>query len=122
MQSRGDIYPVGVGDAGERHRQAPGESLLGAIVGVLAPGDVAEPADGPMKPPRRLREIGEQRRRPFLQSTALEAEAALAPADLHTGCNQWIRHSFSGRNKTVRVAFAQSEGGEGNPLRTGEAD
>jgi hypothetical protein len=49
MQHRGDKYPVGMADAGKRHPQASGKGELGAVVGMLAPGDVTEPASGAMK-------------------------------------------------------------------------
>src|SRR5271169_6183292 len=77
MQHRRDKYPVGMADAGKRHPQATGKSEFGAVVGVLAPGNVAQPAGGSMESTCSLRRTREQRRRPFLKSVALEVEAAL---------------------------------------------
>jgi hypothetical protein len=44
-----------------RHAQAAGEGVLGAVVGMLGPGEVAEPAGGAMQPASVLAEAGEKR-------------------------------------------------------------
>ena len=93
MQHRSDKYPVGVADAGERHPQASGKGQLGAVVGMLAPGDVTEPASGAMKSLGLLGQVREQCCRPLLQSVAIEAEAAMASGDRRTSRDQGMRPS-----------------------------
>src|SRR5207249_1291682 len=107
MQHRRDKHSVSVADAGERHPQAPRKGQLGAVVGVLAPSDITEPASGAMKSLGVLGQVREQCCRPLLQPVAIEAEAAVASGYRRTSCDQRMRPSLPNRNQPVSVAFAQ---------------
>ena len=93
-------------------RQASDEGLLGAVIGVLAPRQIAEPACGPMPTPRRVREVAKERRGPLLQQIAVEAKPALAPANDHIAGDQRIRDPLLCRNEPIGVALAQPKSGK----------
>ncbi len=75
-----------------------------------------------MKPPHRSRQIGEQRRCPFLQTIAVELETALAPGDRDAGSDQRVRPPLRGWDEAVRVTLAQPESGEDDLPRSGRRD
>ena len=91
MQSGSNEDPVRVSAAGKRQRQASNKGLLGAVVGVLAPGQIAEPGCGSMTALSRFGEVGKERRRPLLQPVTVEAKTALAPADGDVAGDQRVR-------------------------------
>ena len=116
VQSGSDEYPVAVIELGERHRQAAVKGVAGAIIGVIGPGDVAEPARGAVQPAPARREIGKDRRDPALQVLAvIAAPAALRPGDADAGVEQRIALSVP-RQQAERIALAQPEGGKHDVL------
>src|SRR5437764_768244 len=105
MQGGRDENPIRVSAAGKRQCQASDESLLGAVVGVLAPRQIAEPAGGPMTTSNLLGEIAKERRRPLLQQIAIETKSALAPTDDHIAGDQRIRNPLLCRDEPICIAF-----------------
>src|ERR1700756_3055398 len=120
MQGCCDKDAVGMGAARKRHGQTAGKSLLGSVIGVLAPCQIAEPTDGPMTASRVFRKVGKQWSCPLLQVVAVEPKAALAPADRPVGSDQRIRYLILGWNMTIGIAFAQSQRRKDDQLRSGD--
>src|SRR5690348_17347526 len=109
MQDCCDKDAVGMGAARKRHRQTAGKGLLGTVIGVLAPRQIAEPAGGPMTTPLLFREVGKERRCPLLQPVAIKPKTALTSADCHVGSDQRIRYLVLERNMAIGVAFTQPQ-------------
>src|SRR5207248_2464285 len=122
MQGGRDENPIRVGAGGKWQRQASDKGLLGAVIGVLAPRQIAEPACGPMTTLNCFREVAKERRRPSLQQVAIEAKPALAPADDHIPGDQRISDPLLGRNHPIRIAFPQPKRGKDDALRSREGN
>ena len=117
MQRRGEKHAFRMADPGKRHPQAPSKGLFGAVVRVLAPRNVAQPAGRAMNSPCSRRLAREERGRPFLQSVAIEVEAALAPSDQRADRDQRIRLPLPGGYQPIGITLAQSECRENYALR-----
>src|SRR5262249_7828224 len=110
MQDRGEVYAISMSYSRKRHPQAPCKCLLGPVVGMLTPSEVAQPARRTVNSSRPLRLVWEQRCSPFLEPVALEAESALPPGNRGAACNQWIALPLKGGDEAVGIALAQSKG------------
>src|SRR2546423_696820 len=71
VQRQTDKHALVVPQLGDRHRQAAGKGMAGAVIRMLAPGEVAEPADRAMQPRRVSVEAREERRGPALEALAV---------------------------------------------------
>src|SRR3974377_389749 len=117
MQHRSDKYAIRMADPGKWHPQTPGEGVFGTVVGVLAPGNIAQPAGRAMNSSRTVGLGSEQRRRPLSESVAIEAEAALPAGDRRADRDQRIRLPLPGRNEAVGIALTQPKRRENDALR-----
>ena len=121
MQGGRHEDPVRMSAAGKRQRQASDKSLSGAVVGVLAPCQIAEPARGAMATHDRLGEVGER----AAQSTAAAGrhpdETGSAAGRPRCSRRSADRMPFFCGDQAIGIAFTQPEGGKHDSLRPGDA-
>src|SRR5262249_29211197 len=91
----------------KRHRQTADVGLPRAVVGVLAPRQIAQPARGPVTALRQSREAWEERSRPFLQPVAVEPKSALPLADGDIGGEQRVGCAILRRDEAISIALTQ---------------
>src|SRR5215468_11100786 len=98
-------------EAADGQAQDAIEGLLGAIVRMIAPSDVAQQADRMAQPVLRRPFTGKERPGPFLQRIAHGAEAPLRIRLVPGGGKQRILAAQRRRKLAEDIALAQAEGG-----------
>ena len=99
-----------------RQRQGAHEGEPGAVIRVLAPGRVAEPARRPVQASPRRAGIGKERRDPAIETLAVAFPSALGRRDSLAGSEQRIGARLA-QQQPVGVTLAQPEGREHDPAR-----
>src|SRR6185312_16890731 len=108
----GKVCAAMVIDAGHRHVEHAAQRLLGAIVGMLMPRDVAEQRRGAAEAALLLVLIGEERRGPGEQLVAVGAEAAVQRGRIGAAGDERVGTLLVAAEQAVEMPLAQAEGGE----------
>src|SRR5512134_3654810 len=99
-------------DAADRKMDDAGEYLLGAVVRMLAPADIAQRAGGQAQPQPPGIVALEQRRDPIVQQLTGIAEAAVELGQFLAGGDQGIARLLLGRELVEDMSLAQAVSGE----------
>ena len=108
-------------DAGHLEVKDAVEGVPGAVVGMLAPGDVAEMADRQPEPEFGGAVERKQRVEPRLQQLAHRAKALLGGGQLAASLDQRVPALLGRRQLAVDMAFAQPVGREDDAVGLGQA-
>ena len=115
----GENHALAVVDPRERHMQDAREAVAGAIVGMIAPGDVGQHHGSPAQALAPGLVFGEQGRDPLLELFPRRAETRFARGDLGGAGEQRIERLLAIGQLAVEPALAQAVGREHDLLRFG---